>query len=191
MGPWERKWRVRCSLKRLQQIRRRTNRNLTYLCSWTDTTTFWDCSTAQRNQLMADLSAAEAARQDAVTRTTHKNQARVWRWWKIYANSIGITDDFYLDGLKSFGRIKLMGAFAMALREGRFSGPAHDSLVQGTIRNTIPMWLRPSRRTIDPTQPRTKMTSLEDFYRGSTDPLETDTQPRNSRKPYPAVSFEK
>jgi hypothetical protein len=53
------------------------------------------------------------------------------------------------------------------------------------------MWLRSSRRTIDPTQPRTKMTSLEDFYRGSTDPLETDTQPRNSRKPYPAVSFEK
>jgi hypothetical protein len=30
-----------------------------------------------------------------------------------------------------------MGAFAMALREGRFSRPAHDSLVEGTIRITI------------------------------------------------------
>ena len=86
---------------------------------------------------MADLSAAEAACQDAVTRTTHENQARAWRRWKVYANSIGITDDFYLDGLDRHGRIKLMGAFAMALREGRFSGSAHAPLVESTIRNTI------------------------------------------------------
>jgi hypothetical protein len=106
---------------------------------------------------------------------------------KIYANSIGITDNFYLDGLDRYGQIKLMGAFAMALREGRFSGLAHDSLVEGTIRNTISYVAQTFREKIDPTQPRTKMASLEDFYRGSTDLLEIETQPRNSRKPYPAA----
>ena len=59
----------------------------------------------------------------------------------------------------------------------------------------FPMWLRPSGsgRMIDPTQPRTKMASLEDFYRGFIDPSErTETQPKNSRRPlYPAASSEK
>ena len=36
-------------------------------------------TTAQRNQLMADLAAAEAAREGAVTGKTHEDQARVCR----------------------------------------------------------------------------------------------------------------
>jgi hypothetical protein len=37
------------------------------------------------------------------------------------AESIGIGDGFFLDGFSRPNRIKLMGAFAVALHEGRFS----------------------------------------------------------------------
>ena len=54
----------------------------------------------------------------------------------MYTQSIECFDPF-LDGFDRANKIKLMGAFAMALREGRYSGPAHDTLVEGTIRNAI------------------------------------------------------
>jgi hypothetical protein len=86
---------------------------------------------------MVDLVTADAARQDAVTRKTHEDEARAWRRWIEYAKSIGITQDFFLDGLTRPQRIKIMGAFAMAMREGRFLSQAHDTLAETTIRNTI------------------------------------------------------
>ena len=86
---------------------------------------------------MADCVAAEDARQGAVTGKTIEDQDRAWRRWKEYANSIGIGNDLFLDGLPKPNRIKIMGAFAMALREGRFSKRTHAPLAEGTIRNTI------------------------------------------------------
>jgi hypothetical protein len=53
------------------------------------------------------------------------------------------------------------------------------------------MWHRPSGRMIDPTQPRMKMASLEDFDHGSIDPSDTEIQPKNNRKPYLVASSEK
>ena len=85
---------------------------------------------------MADLAAAEVAREGVVTGKTHEDQARAWRRWSQYLESIG-TDDHYLDNFTRPQRIKLMGAFAMALRGGRFSGPAYDTLAEGTIRSAI------------------------------------------------------
>jgi hypothetical protein len=49
------------------------------------------------------------------------------------------------------------------------------------------MWLRPSGRRADPTLPETMMANLAAFYQGSTDPLETETRPRNNRKPSPSA----
>lgn len=86
---------------------------------------------------MADCIAAEATRQEAVTGKTHKDQDRAWSRWVRYANSIGIKNDYYLDKLSKPHRIKLMGAFAMALREGRFSAQHHEILAETTIRGTI------------------------------------------------------
>jgi hypothetical protein len=81
---------------------------------------------------MADCVAAEDARQGAVTGKTIEDH-RAWRRWEEYANSIGIGDDLFLDGLSKPNRIKIMGAFAMALREGRFSKRTHAPLAEGTI----------------------------------------------------------
>jgi hypothetical protein len=52
-------------------------------------------------------------------------------------DSIGITEDYFLDNFEPHHRIKLIGAFAQALRDGRFSGPAYETLAHGTINNTI------------------------------------------------------
>jgi hypothetical protein len=117
--------------------RRRTNKNLTLSCSLTGSKTLQDSTTAQRNQLLADLCAAEVARQGAVTRKTHEDQARAWRRWIQWTKSIGLEHDIYLDGFSKHQRIKLIGVFAMALRQARFSGPAYDTLVESTVRSTI------------------------------------------------------
>lgn len=86
---------------------------------------------------MADCVAAEDARQGSVTGKTLEDQDRAWRRWEEYANSIGIHDDIYLDNLSKPNRIKIMGAFALALREGRFSKRHDGPLAETTVRGTI------------------------------------------------------
>ena len=86
---------------------------------------------------MVDLVAAETAREGAVTGGTHENQARSWRRFTKYLDSIGLGHDLYLESLTRTQRNRIIGAFAMALRQGRYSGKAHDTLATGTIRNSI------------------------------------------------------
>jgi hypothetical protein len=64
---------------------------------------------------------------------TLEDQDRAWRRWEQYANSIGLRDDLFLDGFSRPNRIKLMGAFAVAMREGRFS----ERYAEGTIRGAV------------------------------------------------------
>ena len=54
-----------------------------------------------------------------------------------YCESVGLGDDVYLDGFSKPNRIRLMGAFAMAMREGRFSRKSDDPLAESTIRGAI------------------------------------------------------
>ena len=80
---------------------------------------------------MADLAAAEAFREGAVTGKTHQDQARAWRRWDEWYESVGIIDDTFIEHFTKHQRVKLIGAFAMALREGHFSGQAYDKLAAG------------------------------------------------------------
>jgi hypothetical protein len=66
-----------------------------------------------------------------------RTKDRAWQRWVEYAKSSGITDNFYLDRLTRPNRNKLMGAFAMAMGDGRFSREAYDTLAESTIRSTI------------------------------------------------------
>ena len=86
---------------------------------------------------MADLIAAEAFRQEAVTGKTQADQDRAFKRWVMYAESVGLGHDIFLDGLSRPGRIKLMGGFCVALREGRYSGPAYEVLAETTIRSAV------------------------------------------------------
>jgi hypothetical protein len=86
---------------------------------------------------MADLIAAEIAREGAITGDTHEGQARSWRRFQQYLKSIGLEDDSFLVGFSRPQQNKILCAFAMAMREARFSGPSYDRLVEGTIKNSI------------------------------------------------------
>ena len=79
------------------------------------------------------LAAADTVREEAVTGKTHAEQAREWSRWENYCGSIGIVEDEFLDHFTQGQRIRIMGAFAMALPEGIFSGPYHGTLVEITI----------------------------------------------------------
>mmetsp|Transcript_30867 Transcript_30867/g.65030 ORF Transcript_30867/g.65030 Transcript_30867/m.65030 type:complete len:470 (+) Transcript_30867:3029-4438(+) len=94
-------------------------------------------SAAQRNRLLADLVAAETAREGAVTGKTQEDQARAWDRWVEWCRSTGISNDVFLDEFSRSERNKLFGAFAMALREGRFSGSNVHSLAESTVRNSL------------------------------------------------------
>ena len=61
----------------------------------------------------------------------------MWHPFTKYLGSIGISNDIFLDSFTRSQRNKIIRAFAVALRQGRFSGPAHSTLASGTIQNTI------------------------------------------------------
>jgi len=86
---------------------------------------------------VADLVAAETAREGAVTGSTHESQVRSWRRFSKYLDSIGLGHDVFLESFTRSQRNKIIGAFAMALRQGQYSGKAYDTLASGTIRNSI------------------------------------------------------
>jgi hypothetical protein len=96
-------------------------------------TAFSNSTAAQQNQLMVDLVAAETSREGAVTGSTHKNQARLWHRFSKYLYSIRIGQDVFIDSFTRSQQNKIIGAFAMALLQGRFSGPAYDTLALGII----------------------------------------------------------
>jgi hypothetical protein len=94
-------------------------------------------SVAERNNLVADCIAAAIAPEQAVERGTHKKQTQAWKRWQEYTKSIGIRDDNYLEFFSQEDRHVLIGAFAMALRDARFSKPPHERLAAGTVQDSI------------------------------------------------------
>ncbi len=45
-------------------------------------------STAQQDQLMADLSAVAASHERAITGATHNDGTQAWKWWHQYCKSV-------------------------------------------------------------------------------------------------------
>jgi hypothetical protein len=100
-------------------------------------TAFSNSTAAQQNLLVADLVAAKTAREGAVTGSTHESQAQSWQQFSKYLDSIGLGHDVFLESFTRSQRNKIIGAFAMALRQGQYSGKAYDTLDLGKIQNTI------------------------------------------------------
>ncbi len=95
-----------------------------------------NCTSAQQNYLMADCVAAKITCESAVQWDTHAKQARVWKRWWEYNKCIG-NNDLFLEHFSQHQQIKIIGAFALALWERRFLGPAYDQLVESTISGTV------------------------------------------------------
>jgi hypothetical protein len=86
---------------------------------------------------VADCVAAQIAREGAVERGTHKKQAQLWRRLEEYLQSIGLKDDIYLKQFSREQRHTLIEAFAVAVREARFSRNSHGQLAANTVGGTI------------------------------------------------------
>jgi hypothetical protein len=86
---------------------------------------------------VVDLVADGTSREGAVTRGTHENQAQSWHRFSKYLESIQIGHEISLDSFTRSQQNKIIRAFAMALRQGQYSGKAYDTLALGTIQNTI------------------------------------------------------
>jgi len=86
---------------------------------------------------MADLSAADSARAEAVTEGTHKEQIRSWKRWIEYLTSVGIQDDLFLDTFTPSQRQRLLRAFMQAIREARFSAARFDVLKSEQCRTAM------------------------------------------------------
>eukprot|EP00956_Cyclotella_meneghiniana_P006976 scaffold9391_cov39-Cyclotella_meneghiniana.AAC.9 len=76
-----------------------------------------------------------------VTAETERNKAQLQE--KHSSTEIGRSDggkhtpNPSVSPMTSGSRIKVFSAFTVALRQGRFSGPSHDSLAESTIQSTV------------------------------------------------------
>jgi hypothetical protein len=86
---------------------------------------------------VADLAAASAARQTAVGGETLENKAWAWKWYTEYCNHVGLGHTPFLDGMSRQHKIKIMGAFAVALCQEQFSRAADAPLAHSTVRDTL------------------------------------------------------
>ncbi len=86
---------------------------------------------------MADLASATAARQTAVEGNTLDNETRAWNRYSGYCQSIGLGDNLFLEDMSRTHRIKIIGGFAVAVRQGQFSRPRDAPLAESTVSNTL------------------------------------------------------
>jgi hypothetical protein len=86
---------------------------------------------------VADLAAALAARETAVGQKTHKNKAQAWDQYTKWCEQCGLGNNRFLNGLSRQHKIEIMGAFAVAIREGRFSWQSNDTLAQKSVSDTL------------------------------------------------------
>jgi hypothetical protein len=129
---------------------------------------------AQQNQLVADLVAAETAREGAVTGSIHENQSRSWRQFSKYLDFIGLSHDPYLESFTRSQWNKIIDYI-----QERLMAPWLQEQSEIPSR----MYLRPSGKTADPTQPRTRIYSLASFYNDYSVPSKTKTQRKSNIKP--------
>jgi hypothetical protein len=108
---------------------------------------------------MADLLAAGAACDNAVTQGTNKEQISSWKRWLEYLTSIGLGDDIFLDKLSRSQRHRLLGAFIQAIRDARFSAERFPS-----VEPSWTMWQRPSGLTTGLTPDMTATVDWRTFY---------------------------
>ncbi len=86
---------------------------------------------------MADLAAATVAAEAEVGGGTHENDTRAWSCYTKYCSSIGLDENYFLNGMPRQHRIAIMGAFAVAIREGRFLRPGDGPLAKKSVKGSI------------------------------------------------------
>jgi len=86
---------------------------------------------------MADLAAASVAAEEGVEGGTHENDTWAWARYTQYCDSVGIDRNYFLDGMPRQHKLAIIGAFAVAIREGRFLRQSDAPLAKTTVSNTV------------------------------------------------------
>ena len=86
---------------------------------------------------MTDLIAAESTRKGAVVEGTNAKFALAWKRYKSYLISIRINNDWYLDNFSREKKIRLLGAFCNAIREGRLHSKSFRTNKSESVRATL------------------------------------------------------
>jgi hypothetical protein len=148
-----------------------------------------DSTVTERNNLVADCVAAQIAREHAVERGTHEKQDWAWRRWKEYILSIGIKNNLFLENFSREHRHIIIGVFAMAVREARFSRASHERLAAGTVKDTMQFVCANFFKTMGTkTHPSTTTGSLHSFYSENLGHSKILIQKKSTKKQYPCQS---
>ena len=113
---------------------------------------------------MADLASATAAAEEGVGGGTHANDARAWSRYTKYCDSIGLDGNYFLDGMPQQHKLAIMGAFAVAVREGRFSRSTDGPLAKKSVSDTINAVAATFRENGERTHIEMRNATLGDFY---------------------------
>ena len=102
----------------------------------TVTSIIYNQTSAERNNFLRLLTAADAARSKAVVETTQTKRSRSFEQWNAFLHSIGVNEVF-LEHFQRDQRVTIMSCFAQAVREGSFSTRNKGQLVEGTVSTTL------------------------------------------------------
>jgi hypothetical protein len=138
---------------------------------------------------MADLAAALAAAEAGVGGKTHENDSRAWSQYISYRDSIGLTSNYFLDGLTRQQRIAIMGAFAVAICEGRFSRPGDGPLAKKSVQNTINAVVRTFCENGREDPHRDAERQVSRLLQWQMRSYKKMTQKKNNKKPYRSASI--
>ena len=86
---------------------------------------------------MDKLQAARDARESARVPSTNAKLDRAWLRWRQFLTHIDLDHDEFLDSFSSDDRIRLLGAFAQAIREREFSRNGERDLASGTCKEAV------------------------------------------------------
>jgi hypothetical protein len=133
----------------------------------------WDTlrpTSPQRDRLIRYINSAAIARQEATVRQTKTKRVTAWRCWNAFLISVGFAESFFLDGMSKFQRNIIISSFAQAVREATFSPQNQETLVEGTVNDTV-TFVAHAFRTNSSEDPRLDADSktcflLEEQYRG-------------------------
>ena len=83
------------------------------------------------------MSAARDAREKSRTPGTNVKLDRAWLRWKQFLTKIELDHDEFLDDLNPQDRVRILGAFAQAIREREFSTSGPNDLASGTCEEAM------------------------------------------------------
>jgi hypothetical protein len=89
-----------------------------------------------------------------------------------------------MDEFSQQEQIFMLGAFAMAVRSGGFSGKCHGVLSEGTVQGTISHVVQTFRAKEDRTQQKMGILSLASFYQDYSKSLKTTISNKSNKRPF-------